>query len=88
MTVQSVTSQLAKQFNINAGNGVVVTQVKPNSIAAMSGIKAGTVILQANRKQIKSVADFKRAIKESGSKKRLVLLIKENDFQRFVVLKW
>ncbi|MCF6202761.1 MAG: Do family serine endopeptidase [Methylococcaceae bacterium] len=88
LTVQSVTSLLAKQFNIKAGNGVVVTQVKPNSIAAMAGIKIGTVILQANRKQMKNATDFKQAIKESGSKKSLVLLVKDNDFQRFVVLKW
>ncbi len=54
----------------------------------MSGIKQGTVILQANRKQIKSAADFKQAIKDTVNKKRLVLLIKDNDFQRFVVLKW
>ncbi len=88
LTVQSITPQQAEQYNIKSGNGVVVTQVRPNSIAAMAGIKAGTVILQANRKQIKNAADFKRAIKDSNSKKRLVLLIKDNDFQRFVVLKW
>jgi serine protease Do len=54
----------------------------------MAGIKTGAVILQANRKAMKSSADFKRAVKESRNNKSLVLLIKDNDFQRFVVLKW
>jgi serine protease Do len=88
LTVKSITSQRAKQYNIKAGSGVVVTHVKPNSIAEMAGIKAGTIIIQANRKQIKSASDFKQAIKDSASKKNLVLLVKDNDFQRFVVLKW
>lgn len=88
LTVQSITSQRAKQYNIKAGSGVVVTHVKPNSIAEKAGIKTGTIIIQANRKQIKSASDFKQAIKDSASNKNLVLLIKDNDFQRFVVLKW
>ncbi len=88
LTVQSISSQQAKQLNVKAGQGVVVTAVKPNSIAAMAGIKPGTVILQANRQAMKSAADFKRAVKESRNNKSLVLLIKDSDFQRFVVLKW
>jgi len=88
ITVQSITPQRAEQYNIKTSSGVVVTHVKPNSIAAMAGIKTGTIILQANRKPIKSASDFKRAIKDSAGNKNLVLLIKDNDFQRFVVLKW
>ncbi len=88
LTVQSMTPQLAQQFNIKAETGVVVTQVKPNSIAAMAGIRPGTVILQANRKAIKNTMEFKQAIRESHADKRLMLLIKDHDFQRFVVLKW
>ncbi len=88
ITVKSITPQRAQQYDIKAGSGVVVAHVKPNSIAAMAGIKTGTVILQANQKKLKTAADFKQAIKDSASNKSLVLLIKDNDFQRFVVLKW
>lgn len=88
LTVQSITSQLAKQYNLKPGQGVVVTRVKPNSIAVMAGIKVGTVILQANRKQMKNAADFKQAIKDGRTSKKLVLLIKDSGFQRFVVLSW
>jgi len=88
LIVQSITPQLAKQYNVKADKGVVVTQVKPNSIAANAGIRPGTVILQANRKRIKNVADFKQVIKNSQDSKKLVLLIKDNRAQRFIVLKW
>jgi len=88
MTVESITPQLAQQFNVDPGKGVIVTNVTPNSIAAMAGIKAGTVVLQANRIPIKNATDFKRAIKDSRATKRLVLLVRDDGFQRFVALSW
>jgi serine protease Do len=65
-----------------------VTEVKPFSIAAMAGIKLGTVILQVNRKAVKNSAEFKQIIKESGAQKSVVLLILNEGYQRYVVLKW
>ncbi len=88
LAVQSITPQLARQFNVKAGKGVIVTHVKPNSIAATAGIKPGTVILKANQKQVKNATDFKQAIKDSQANKRVVLLIRSNNMQRFVVLSW
>ncbi|SFI64230.1 DegQ family serine endoprotease [Nitrosomonas sp. Nm34] len=88
LTVQTLTPQLAEQFGATAGEGVIVTEVRPGSVAAMSGIKSGTIILQVNRKAVKNTAEFQRAIKESRSDKRLLLLIREGDTQRFVVLSW
>ena len=80
--------QLAEQFNIKTGAGVVVTHVKPSSIAAMAGIEKGTVILQVNRKTVKNAAEFKKAIKTSRADKRVLLLIRNNDYQRYVTLIW
>jgi serine protease Do len=88
MTVQTITSQLAEQFKLEPSEGVVVTEVQPFSIAAMAGIQPGTVILQANRKTVKNAADFKQIIKDSNAKKSMVLLILNEGYQRYVVLKW
>ena len=88
LTVQTLTPQLAEQFDATAGEGVIVTEVRPGSAAAMAGIKPGAIILQVNRKEVKNAAEFQRAIKESRSDKRLLLLIREGDTQRFVALSW
>ncbi len=88
LTVQTLTPELAKQFDAKAGEGVVVTQVKRGSIAARAEIKTGDVILQVNRKKVNSAAVFNRAVGESLSDKRVLLLVRSGEMQRYVVLRW
>ena len=88
LSVQTLTPQLAQQFDTKAGEGVVVTQVRPASVAAMAGIKTGDVILQVNRKPIDNAASFNRAVGESRGDKRVLLLIASGKAQRYVVLSW
>jgi len=88
LTVQTLTPQLAKQFDVKPGEGVVVTEVQSGSIAAMAGISPGTVILQVNHKTVSSAAEFKHAVKESSTDKSVLLLIRKGDMQNYVVLSW
>jgi len=88
LTVQTLTPQLAEQFDAEPGEGVVVTEVRPGSIAAMAGIEAGSVILQVNREPVESAADFQRAVRQSNSDKHVLLLLRKDGTQRFVVLSW
>ncbi len=88
LTVQTVTSDIARQYDIKVGQGVVVTSVNPGSAAAMSGIRAGTVILQVNRVAVNSSADFKRAINKGDKEKRVLLLVSDRGMPRYVVLSW
>ncbi len=88
LTVQTITPQLAEQFNAKAGEGVVVTQVRSGSIADRAGIKSGSIIVQVNRIPITSAKDFKREVKKSSASKRILLLIRKDNMQQFVVLSW
>lgn len=88
LTVQTLTPELAEQFNAKAGEGVVVTQVRPGSIAASAGIQPGSIIVQLNRKPIASAEDFKREVKKSSASKRILLLISKNNMQQFLALSW
>lgn len=42
LTVQTLTPQLAEQFDAKPGEGVVGTEVRPGSTAAMAGIEIST----------------------------------------------
>lgn len=88
LTVQTLTPQLAEQFNTKPGDGVVVTEVRRGSIAAMAGIQPGTIILQVDNHVTNNVGDFKRAVAEASQQKRLLLLIRQNGVQRYVALSW
>jgi serine protease Do len=88
ITVQSITPQLADQFHVKPGKGVVVTEVKPGSIAAMAGIEMCSIILQVNRQAVKDAAEFKRAIQKSSAEKSVLLLVKSGDMQRYFALNW
>ena len=88
LTVQTITPELAEQFDARPGQGVVVTQVRPGSVAARAGLEPGTVVLQVNQKPVASAADFSRAMKESGGEKRVLMLVKKDKTQRFVALSW
>jgi len=88
LTVQTLTPQLAEQFNAKSGEGVVVTEVRPGSIAAMAGVDVGTIILQVNHKAVKNTVEFQRAVKASRRDKRVLLLIRKGDMQRYVALSW
>lgn len=88
LTVQTVTRESARQFNATPGQGVIVTEVNPGSIAAMAGIRRGTLILQVDRKAVNSADEFNRAVNQSKANKRVLLLISERGMSRYVVLQW
>ena len=88
LSVQTLTPQIAKQFNTKPGKGVVVTQVQPGSIASMGGIKTGMVILEVNQKVVNSAAEFKREVKKRSSEKRVLFLTRNGSIQQFIVLSW
>lgn len=88
LTVQTITPDLAKQFNVKPAQGVLVSDVKQGSLAAMAGIRSGVVIVEVDRKKIASAVQFKQAIEESHKNSQVLLLIRDQDMSRYVVLKW
>jgi serine protease Do len=67
------------------GAGVTVTEVEPGSPAAERGLKAGDVILEVAGKEVNEPSDVRDALKAS-TKKRVLMLVKTEDGQRFLAL--
>ena len=88
LTVQTLTERLARQLEVRADAGVVVTEVKPGSIAAVAGIQPGTLIHQVNRSPVKTAGEFAKRLAESSTNKQVLLLISRGGMSRFVVLNW
>jgi len=56
--VQAMNAELAKAFNVNFVEGVVVVEVDKESAAGKAGIAPGDIIVKVNDRDIKRVSDF------------------------------
>jgi serine protease Do len=87
LTVKDLTDELAGRLGYEGLTGIVVTRVEPGSEAAKKAITPGTLILEVNRTQVKNTKDFDKAIEKAKKKGRVLMLIRYEDYIRFVVLK-
>ncbi len=88
LSVQTLTAEIAKQFDTSANEGVVVTDVKSGSAADRAGIEVGNVILQVGQTAISTARQFKQEVSAKRKEKRLLLLVKSGGNQRFISLNW
>lgn len=75
ITIAALTPELAAKMGIKETRGVVVTEVKPGSLAEESGIAAGDIVKEVDGVEIVTVADFEKAVStyRKGSVARLLL---------------
>ncbi|MFA6191181.1 MAG: trypsin-like peptidase domain-containing protein [Sulfurimonas sp.] len=66
--VAALTSSDKQQLNTNM-NGVLVINVKDNTIAQTIGIRKGDIIIQIEESEIRTLNDFKRATTSKGKKR-------------------
>src|SRR6185312_6816604 len=87
LKVQTLNSDLAKQYNVDFTEGVLVTDVEEDSLAARKGIKAGDIITKVHRKKITTAKEFRDAVKSADLKKGVVIHLISDGSPRFEILK-
>ena len=65
MVIQPVTQPLAEQFKVKVHNGVLVTEVRPNTPAAKAGVKPGDIILQFAGKAVSSPRELQGLVERA-----------------------
>jgi serine protease Do len=86
LTVQQLTPQMARSLGLKEAEGVVITSVEPQSPAAEAGLRQGDVILEMNRKPVRSLSDFQKAI-EGDKDKNVLFLVRRGENNLFLALK-
>ncbi|MCX8156832.1 MAG: PDZ domain-containing protein [Verrucomicrobiae bacterium] len=87
LTVEPLTPELARKFAVQAKAGVVVTAVAADSPAAEKEIKPGDVITEVDHQPVRSLQDFREALKSADSRKGVVVNFLRGGSGRFVILK-
>jgi serine protease Do len=87
LSVAPVTPEVARQLGIEPGSGVLVRAVKSGSTAEDAGLQPGDVILEVNRKAVKSVEAFKSAVSGAKKDESLLFLVRRGDSTVFLALK-
>jgi serine protease Do len=62
VSIQPLTAELAKGFNVTEGTGALVSGVQDNSPAARAGMKAGDVITQYDGQKVGTSADLPKLV--------------------------
>ncbi len=85
-SVQELTEELAEQLGYEDLAGVIVTEVVPGSLANVSGITRGMLILEVNKTPVENIEEFKDAIEKTAFEGSLLLLVRDKRHARYVVL--
>jgi serine protease Do len=87
LTVQRLTPQMAESLGLEKAEGVVVTSVEPGSAAEDAGIRRGDVILEVDRRAVRSVEDYKKAMAGARKGRGVLFLVRRGESTLFLALK-
>jgi serine protease Do len=87
LAVQRVTPEIAESLGLERAEGVVITSVAPASPADEAGLRRGDVILELDRKPVRSLADYRKAMGEIKKGKGILFLVRRGDNTLFLALK-
>lgn len=87
LQVSDLTAEKAEQSGLKPNEGVLIIGVEPNSPAFEKGLREGMVILKVAKKDVKSVEEFKTALKDASLKDGILLYVRAHNGNDFVLLK-
>lgn len=86
LVVQNLTDDLARRFEYEGQEGVIVTQVQPGSLAAQAGLQAGMLITEVNRKPVSNTRQFARAVNQERDGDSILLLVSTGQVSQYVTI--
>lgn len=85
--ISNITPEVADQLGLQGAQGVVITSVRSGSLAQLAGLSTSMVIERVGQKPVKTVDDFRAAMKDQSLAKGVLLLVRSREGSRFVVIK-
>ena len=85
ISLQPVTPEISAELGMKRAEGVIVTNVEPNSLASEAGFQRGDVILEVDRTPVNSLKDFTEAIRKVD--KTILFLLYRNGSTFYISIK-
>jgi serine protease Do len=86
LTLDGLTKDLAKQFNLKIDAGIVVTNVENGSPAARDGLRKGDVILEVERTPVPNLQTFRDTVRQLNTNDDVLLLVLREERSFFTIL--
>ena len=87
LQVQELTKEVASRLKLNVQQGVIVTDVADNSMAAAQDIRREDVITEVDGKPVTSVASFRQALTKADPTRGILIYLDRKGSRTFAVLK-
>jgi serine protease Do len=87
LTAEQITPDLARRYGLSEDEGILITQVEPGSPADDAGVKRGDIIKEINRKPVKSMSQYLKALEKRKSGENILFLIKRGRNSIWIVIK-
>jgi len=87
LSVQELTSELAESLSLKGEKGVVVSGVTGGRPASEAGLQRGDLIQEIENEPVENMDDYRRIMRESASKKQILMVIRQRGHTRYIVLK-
>ena len=87
LQVQDLTKEVAERLHLGVHQGVIVTDVTEDSIAARQDIQREDVITEVDGKPVRDVASFRAALNKADPKRGVLFYLDRKGSKTFAVLK-
>lgn len=87
LQVQELSREVASRLKLKVQQGVIVTDVEENSLAAAQGIEREDVITEVDGQPVTNVASFRNALSKADPTRGVLLYLDRKGSRTFAVLK-
>src|SRR5437762_6370875 len=87
LQVQELTKEVAERLHLSVQQGVIVTDVADNSLAAQQDIQREDIITEVDGKPVTNVQSFREALNKADPKRGVLLYLDRKGSKTFAVLK-
>lgn len=87
MSVEEITPELARHFNLTEEEGLVVVRVHSDSSAAEAGLRSGDVIMEIDQRVVRNLSDYHEAISGYGKGETILFLVQRGGNTLFLTVR-